>query len=119
MMDGAPGSSFICPVVHVVRGPTTLGNTWSDGGKQAHGGKPGIPAFGHGRAAGVVLHALDGDAELPDRDDPRDDGGAVVGAFEMGALLDVEFEVAAVAVFLGGDPGKAGQPGGGEGVAQR
>ena len=60
------------PVVQVLRSPQTLGEFLVDPRQQPHRGEAGIAPFRHGGAAGMVLHALEDDAPLPDGDDAGD-----------------------------------------------
>ena len=119
MMEGAPGSSAMRPVVQVVRSPQTRGNSRSIAASRRTAARPGVAPLGHGGAAGVVLLPLDRDAPLPDGDDARDHAEPLPRALELRALLDVHLEEAAVAAGVQGEARQAGEPGGGEGVAQR
>ena len=96
-MLGAPGSSRMRPVVHTLRGPATCGNRASIAAGQPHQRHAGILADRHARGAGVVLHALETDPVLPDADDAGDHAEAQAGRIELVALLDMRFQVAAVA----------------------
>ncbi len=60
----------------------------------------------------MVLDAAEGQAILIDADDRRDDADLLVAGLEQATLLDMGFEIAAVAAVLELDAGRMLQPGG-------
>ncbi len=87
--------------------------------RQPHHRHAGILAPDHARRAGVVLLAGHDHSDVPDADDGLDDAEAQPGAVEDVALLDMGFEIAAMAAGLDRLAPPAGEPGLGQGLAQR
>ncbi len=100
MMEGAPGSSLICPVVQVVRSPTTAGKAASIAASRRTAVSPASR-----RSAMLVPPAWSCMPSMVMRNCqmatiPVTTAARLCGALQQGALLDVQLEVAAVAARL-------------------
>ena len=98
------------PVVQTVLGLAS-GEASLDGGDQLHQRNAGILTDRHAGGAGVVLLALELDAEAAAADDGGNDAKAEVVVLQVGALLDMGFQVAVVAGFFHCPARAASEPG--------
>ena len=90
-----------------------------DRGDQLDQRHAGVLANRHARGAGMVLLTLEFDPEPPAADDRGDDAEAQMVVFQVGALLDMGLQIAAIArgIHLLARP--AGKPGLPQRIAQR
>ena len=84
------------PVVHTVRSPAIARKALVDLDREMRQRQPRILADRHARRTGMVLHALERDAELTDADDARHHADFELVGLQPVTLLDVGFQIAGI-----------------------